>query len=292
MRVNRGPLLLIMACVLFTAEVCCLRLLGDRVSQGQIILFRAGAQIVLAVGWIAATGGTRLLRTRRLGSHLVRGLLSVVGWWLYYKSFRSLDLALATTLSFTSQIFVLVLAWPVLGEKVTGHRLGATLVGFAGIAIALNIWTAQVPPAAVYGLAGALVGAVLLLVTRALAATEQTATIMVYLASVVFLAAIPQAAFDWRPLRPDDLALLGVLAVLGTVGNALLVEAYRHAEASALAPYPYSRLLFSAVAGWFVFGEVATLSTLAGAVLIVGSIIYLLVAESRSRVDEAPQSSA
>jgi hypothetical protein len=262
-----------MACVLFTAEVSCLRLLGDRVSQGQVILFRSGAQIVLAFAWIAATGGVRLLRTRRLGSHLVRGLLSVVGWWLYYKSFRSLDLALATTLSFTSQIFVLVLAWPVLGEKVTGHRLGATLVGFAGIAIALNIWTAQVPPAAVYGLAGALVGAVLLLVTRALAATEQTATIMVYLASVVFLAAIPQAAFDWRPLRPDDLALLGVLAVLGTVGNALLVEAYRHAEASALAPYPYSRLLFSAVAGWFVFGEVATLSTLAGAVLIVGSII-------------------
>jgi hypothetical protein len=217
----------------------------------------------------------------------VRGLLSVVGWWRYYKSFRSLDLALATTLSFTSQIFLLVLAWPVLGERVTGHRLGATLVGFAGIAIALNIWTAQVPPAAVYGLAGALVGAVLLLVTRALAATEQTATIMVYLASVVFLAAIPQAAFDWRPLQPNDLALLGVLAVLGTAGNALIVEAYRHSEASALAPYPYSRLLFSAAAGWLVFDEVVTLSTLAGAVLIVGSIIYLLVAENCSRKDEA-----
>jgi drug/metabolite transporter (DMT)-like permease len=86
----------------------------------------------------------------------------------------------------------------------------------------------------------------------------------------------------WRPLAPADTALLCLVGLFGTMGTWLMIEAYKRAEASALAPFPYLRLIFAAMVGTLVFGEPVLSATVVGAVLIIASTLYLVLAERRA----------
>ena len=282
--------MMVASALMGTLEAVFLRLLGDAGSQAQVLLFRSGMQLLLvaAVGTAMTGGVVAMLKTQRLRKHLLRGSLAAVSWWCYYMNIKTLPLALATTLSFSSQLFVLLLVWPMLRERVTRPQLVSTLLGFIGVLVAAGIWNPMTLDWNVmYGLASALLGAVMILITRSLSFTERTETIMFYMALVVFLTAIPQCLFDWTPLHVRSLALLLLLALAGTLSAWLMVEAYCRAEASALAPYGYSRLVFAAALGYWFFADPIAASTVSGALLIVASNLALLlfVAHQRKRAD-------
>lgn len=281
-----APLLLVGASFFGTLETVFIRLIGEQMSLGQILLFRAGAQVVLVSLLAGAfTGnGLSVMRTKRIWGHLSRGCLASVAWWCAFMSFRTLELPLATTLSFSSQLFLLVLAWPMLGERVTPARVAATLLGLSGVLVALEMWKPSGLDWRVsYGLTSAFLGAIMILITRSLTFTERTDTIMFYLAGVVFLSAIPQAIVTWRPMEFRDMAFLAGLSLSGTLATYLFVEAYRRAEASALAPYPYSRFVFAAVLGYFIFSDPIRPATLVGAVMIALSNVLPIVLARRKK---------
>ena len=294
MRFHRSPwfpaAMMLASALMGTLEAVFLRLLGDQGSMAQVLLFRSGMQLLLvaAVG-AAMTGGVfAMLKTERLRKHLLRGSLAAVSWWCYYMNIKTLPLALATTLTFSSQLFVLLLVWPMLRERVTRPQLVSTLLGFIGVLVAAGIWNPiSLDWNVMYGLASALLGAVMILITRSLSFTERTETIMFYMALVVLLTAIPQCLFDWTPLHVRSLALLLLMALAGTLSAWLMVEAYARAEASALAPYGYSRLIFAAALGYWFFADPIAASTVSGALLIVASNLALLlfVAHRRKTAD-------
>jgi drug/metabolite transporter (DMT)-like permease len=280
---SRAALLLVGAGLMLTLEVVVLRILGDRVSYGQVLVFRSGVQLLHTLAWIAALGGFAAVYTTRPGAHLLRALLSIAAWTFYYASFRGLDMALASTLSFTAHIFVVVLAGPLLGERPSALRAVCTLVGFSGIAIASHFWDARVFDSDIaYGLAAALCGAAIIIATRSLAQTERMITMLFYIGCATFLAALPVAWLTWMPIGLEEVLLLLLLGGFGYVGMWLMIEAYSRAEATALAPYPYTRLLFASSAGFIVFSETPPLTTFIGAVLIIGATLTLTLAE-RSR---------
>lgn len=281
----RGAILLTVAAVFFTAEVVAIRLLEGRAADSQIVFARAIVQFLAVSFWIAA-GNLRLLRTRRPGLHLLRGLTSLLCWWLYYRSFQTLDLALATILTFTSSLFVVLLAGPVLGEKVGPWRWSMTVLGFAGIAVATlpNLggeYSADVPLGVAAGLGAAFAASALIFQNRILARTEPTITIMFYISAVATAGTLPAMLADPTPLTPEVLMLLALAGGFGTAGMFLTIEAYRAGEVSALAPFPYLRLVFSALAGFVLFAETPGPNTLAGAALIVVSAIVITRRDAR-----------
>lgn len=288
-----APAMVVASTIMATLEAVCVRLMADGVSQGQILLFRAGVQLLLVLlVCVLRTGGIGIaLRTRRLRQHMLRGGLAAVSWWCYFMSFKTLSLPLATTLTFSSQLFVLLLVWPMLRERVTRAQLLATLVGFVGVLIAARVFTpTTLDWHVLYGLASALMGAVMLLITRSLSFTDRTETILFYMALVVFLSAIPQSLFDWRPLDLRLGLLMGIMALTGTLGAWLMVEAYGRDQASTLAPFTYARLVFAALLGYLLFGEHVANTTLLGAALIVASSLGLwwFTRRSQARAARAP----
>src|SRR5690606_32842728 len=124
--------------------------------------------------------------------------------------------------------------------------------------------------------------AVMLVITRSLTRTEKTQTIMFYIGLLVFLAALPQSLLDWNPIAARELALLIAMGFCGTISMWLMVEAYRYAEASFLAPFSYLRLLFTAAVGALLFGEVVALETFLGAGLIIASALLIIWDPHRS----------
>lgn len=278
--------MMVASSMMTTLEAVFLRQLSNEASQAQVLLFRAGMQLVLVaiVGTFLTGSFGAVIRTSRLRVHIGRGALAAFSWWSYFMSFKALPLALATTLTFSSQLFVLLLVWPMLRERVTRPQLVTTLIGFTGVLIAAGIWNPMTLDwRVVYGLSASLVGAVMIVMTRSLSFTERNETILFYMALAVFLSAIPQCMFSWVPLHTGSLVLLLLLAFCGTLGAWLMVAAYRNAEPSAMAPYIYVRLVFAAVVGYVVFADTIAWTTVAGAALIVASNLALALYVGREK---------
>ncbi|SEA30320.1 DMT family transporter [Rubrimonas cliftonensis] len=283
----RGAVLLVAAAGMFTAEVVGFRSLGEGLSDGQIVFARAASQLI-CVAPLVLLGGWRLMATRKPGLHLARGLVSLLCWVLYYQSFRVLDLSLATTLTFSTSLFVVALAAPVLGERVGGFRWATTAVGFLGVALAAGALEARLEPGVLVGLGAAASGAVLVFLNRMLSRTEKTLAIMAWISVITTLGTAPVAALDWRPVEIETIALLLLCGALGTCGMFLTIEAYRVGEVSALAPFPYVRLVFAAAAGWLLFSETPDAQTIAGGLVIVGCALAATRRERRRGL-AAPQ---
>ncbi|MFN3938840.1 MAG: DMT family transporter [Gemmobacter sp.] len=277
----RGAILLALAAVLFTLEVALMRLAGPEVSQAQVVLARSLGQLGLSAA-ILMRSGWGLLATRRPGLHLVRGLTSLTMWWLYYLSFQMLDMGLATTLTFTTSLFVVALAAPLLGERVGAMRWIATVAGFFGVAVASGFGGGSAPLAGVaLGLLSAAGGAAIVFLNRILSRSEPTVTIMAWIGIVTTLGALPLAVLGWQPPGPRALLLLAAMGAVGACGMWLTIEAYRLGEVSALAPVPYLRLVVALLAGWVMFAEVPALTTLAGAAIIVAATLAVARHEYR-----------
>lgn len=273
-----GAALLVAAAGLFTLDVTVLRFLSPGVPFAQIIFFRSACQLVIVALWIGATRPA-LFGSTRWPRLVLRGLTSLLCWWLYYASFQRLELALASTLTFTTSLFVVAMAPFVLGERTGVWRWLTTGAGFIGVILASEITGLNIEPGVLFGLGSAFAAAILIFQNRVLARTEHTATIMFWIGLVASVGTMPMAIASWTGLAAVDALLLVTASTLATVGMLLTVEAYRFGEVSALATFPYLRILFAIGVGYFVFAEIATPRELIGVAIIV--ICGLLANEKR-----------
>ncbi len=278
-----GAFLLIAAAGVFTADVTLLRFLSPEVPFSQIIFFRSASQLIIVAIWIAVTRPV-LFRSTRWPMLIVRGVTSLICWWLYYASFSVLDIALASTLTFTTSLFVVLMAPLVLGETLGRARGMTTGLGFIGVVFASGVSSFTLESGVLFGLGSAFFAAILIFQNRVLARTEHTATIMFWIGLVASAGTLPAAVQGWTSLSMGDGMLLVSAGTLATFGMLLTVEAYRFGEVSALATFPYVRILFALAVGYFAFSEIASMRELLGAAIIV---ICGIISHKNSRPAQA-----
>lgn len=286
---HRSPLLLAVgltagAAFIVNLEAAIVKLVGAAVPLAMIVLFRSAAQLV----WVAprlVRRGSGLFRTDHLGLHILRGVLSLISWSAYYFSFRQLPMATATVLSFTAVMWTTALAGPFLGEVVRWRRWSATLAGFAGVLLVVRPGVLPVSLATIAAVGSALCGAGITLVTKRLAATESTPTIMLYIGLVTTTGALPGAIVEWPSLSAGLWLALLVMGGLGVCGMFMWITGLRMADASLLAPVTYIRLVFAVATGALLFGELPDGWTLGGSALIVASTLYITRREAQLRRD-------
>jgi drug/metabolite transporter (DMT)-like permease len=280
----RGAGLVALAALLLTVEQVILRYASGDVAVATVVLARALAQLVVAGAVIATRGlALRSLRARRPALQFFRALASLTSWWLFYFSFRVLDFAVATTLNFTTAFFVAILAGPIMGERVGRWRWAATVIGFLGVVLVVRPGAAVDPVGIAAGLGSALCGVAIIFGNRALATSDGPETTMFWVGAVATLGALPAAfAFGAVPVGAD-LALVAIATLIGAAALWLILSGFRVGEASALAPVPYSGLVYATVLGWWLFGQIPDRWTLAGCVVIALAGIALARGEARKR---------
>ncbi|MEM8729749.1 MAG: DMT family transporter [Pseudomonadota bacterium] len=283
-----GAALLTASWVFFTTEMVTVRLLSEDLSVAQIGVFRLATQIVALAPLILWTRGG-VMRTARLPTHLARAACSAGGMVLFYLAFALLPLALASTLTFLQAMFVTILAALLLGEAIGPRRIAAVIVGFVGVLIVMRPGVAPVDPGMLIAIVAALVSSLLMILTRSLSATESRMTIMLYSAILGLAFIAVPAVMTWQAMEAWHLPLLALVGVAGTTGQFLMVGAFQVAEASALAPVDYVRLIFAVGVGYVMFGEVPDPWTWAGAAVILSAVGY---ATHRARVAADPASTA
>ncbi|HWT08454.1 MAG TPA: DMT family transporter [Roseomonas sp.] len=271
------------AAVIFAAEALAIRLMTARGIPVEVQVFARSLGQLFWVAPLIAQSGLAVFRTRRPGLHLLRGSSSLLTWGFYFASFGPLDLATATVLSFTNVLFPTLLAGPVLGEKVDRWRWAGTIAGFIGVAVMLRPGTTVSGLGVALALASAVTWCGITLSSRVLAQQDRNTTIMAWVGLVTTAGSAPFAAMAWVPLGALDVAILLAVACFAPGIIWLITSAYRHGEASAMAPFQYLRLIFVAGFGWLFFREAPDGWTWAGAAVILTGAVIVTIAEARRR---------
>jgi drug/metabolite transporter (DMT)-like permease len=214
------------------------------------------------------------LRSERPGMQLMRGVALLMSSLLFITGLRFLPIAEASATGFVSPLFVTALSIFFLGESVGMRRWLATAVGLIGVLIILRPGSSAFHPAALFPLVSALAWAVTLIMTRMLSGRERAITTMTYssIAGVCILSAL--VPLVWVAPSWHDVAFGIFIGVASTAGQWIVVLAFRYADASVLAPFSYTQLLWVSILGFLVFGEVPDIWTITGAAFIVASGLY------------------
>jgi drug/metabolite transporter (DMT)-like permease len=214
------------------------------------------------------------LRTGRPGLQAMRGVALLGSSLFFISGLRFLPIAEASATGFVSPLFVTALSIVFLSESVGVRRWLATAVGLIGVLIILRPGSSSFHPAVFFPLVSALSWACMLIMTRMMSGREAAITTMTYSSIVgvgILSALVPLVwvAPSWHDI------LFGILVGLAsTVGQWIVVLAFRYADASVLAPFSYTQLLWVSILGFLIFGEVPDLWTVTGAAFIVASGLY------------------
>lgn len=257
----------------------CVKILGQDIPIGQTIFVR-GVISVLVLATIAwRTEGLHLLKTNNLRSHALRSLSGTISMFCLFAAVTMIPLADVTAISFTSPMFVTVLAMLFLGEHIHRYRWTALGVGFLGVLIMLGphlSFAASSSLGALTALAAAMFSAVAMIFLRKMSGGEHAITITFYF-SLTFMACAALTAVQGWPMPTTTQWLVIVLAGLfGVFGQLLMTYAYRYAEASTVAPLDYTNMIMSVILGYLFFGEIPSLSIWIGAPLVVGGGLIIL----------------
>ena len=281
-----GIVLKIMSVAVFVAMSTCIKAAGT-VPAGQIVFFRSFFAIFPIIAFLAFKGNlATAFTTRRPLNHVARGLVGVCAMGLTFFALIRLPLPEAITLNYAQPLLVVVFSSIFLGEAIRVYRWSAVVIGLVGVLIIswpeLTLLSSDeaLDDQEVLGVAAALVAAaisaVAMLLVRNLVQSERTATIVLWFsvtASVMSLLSLP---FGWQSLTPLQAGLLVTAGFCGGLGQILMTAAYRHAEASVVAPFEYTSMILGVVVGYLVFGDITSINTLVGGMIVVAAGLFII----------------
>ena len=275
----RGMLLLLCATILFSSMHALIRHVGEAQHPFEMAFFRNLFGIIVLAPFFMRYG-FGILRTKRLGLHAIRGGVHVGSMLLFFTAVTVAPLATVAAMSFTAPLFVTLGAVLLLGEKIPARRIGALLIGFAGVMIVLRPGAGDLELGALMALGSSVIWACALLMIKVLARTESSLTLTAYMALFLTpLSAIP-AAFVWQWPSWEELGWLALMGSVGTAGHLCLAQAFREADATTVLPLDFLRLIWASLLGFFLFGQVPELFVWIGGAVIFSSTIYLTYREA------------
>lgn len=214
------------------------------------------------------------MHSRRLGLQAMRGVALLGSSLFFISGLRYLPIAEASATGFVSPLFVTALSIVFLGERVGMRRWLATAVGLIGVLIILRPGSSAFHPAAFFPIVSALAWATTLIMTRMMSGREHALTTMAYSSIVGVCILCALVPFVWVAPSWHDILFGILIGVTSTLGQWIVVLAFRYADASVLAPFSYTQLLWVSILGFIIFGELPDIWTVTGAVFIVGSGLY------------------
>ncbi len=247
------------------------------VSSGR---YFAASLLLLPIAFLRH-GRSALPPRHRLKPHIVRTILMVMAMTLFYVSIVTIDLATAVAAFFIGPVVGSVAAVFMLGEKMTRDKLAALALGFVGAIIIARPGPAMSPGVLLALAAGVCYG--FYLVSTRLASGETTplqALVFQNVFGTILL--LPQAVLTWSAPSGFDLILLLGMGAISLICHTLTINAFRHADATTLAPLSYVELITAATLGYVWFGQTPETNVWVGAAFVASAGLLLIFTRRRA----------
>ncbi len=288
----------------------CMLTIGKAYSAypvAQLVFFRSAFALVPLMIWLLMRGDfPGALHTKRFPGHLLRSTAGIGSMFFIFAAYALLPLADATAIGYASPLIIVVLASIFLGERAPPLRWAAVCFGFLGVLVMLweHLGQGAAPDhqrsatGAIFMLMAAFLIAIAMIQTRRLTKTETTGAITFYFQATTTVASfcVLAAAAFWPDSAPGatlmqgqawvappvaDWAPLILIGLLGGVGQIFMTQGYRYADASVLATFDYSSILFAVAIGLVFFGEIPSAAVLIGAAIVISSGLTVVWQESQ-----------
>lgn len=285
----RGILLKLASIAIFSVMAACIKAARIEAPAGEAVFFRSAIALVPVLAYAAWLGRlSDAVTTSNIRGHAWRGAIGASAMGLAFGALGMLPLPEVIAIGFAAPLLATVMAVFLLGEVVRLYRWSAVVAGLVGVCI--MVWprltvireggAGAIGDTAAVGAALALGAAFLMALAqihvRWLTRSESTLAIVFYFHVSCSVASLATAPFGWVWPSPGVLGLLIAAGIAGGVAQILVTESYRHAEASIIAPFDYSSMLYGLLIGWLIFDEVPERMVLIGAVVVIAAGLMIL----------------
>jgi drug/metabolite transporter (DMT)-like permease len=269
----RGVLLVMLAVFLFSSMDTLAKHMLKREAYpiGPLIWARYAVHLAFMLALLAPRMGLELVRTRRPGLQIVRGLLLVGSTGFFYLSLSHLPLAEAAAISFVGPVLITAMSGPMLRERVTRRQWIAVALGFLGVLIIVRPGGGVFTAHAIYPLCSALMFSLYQVLTRKLAGRENPFTTLFFTALVGAAATSLPLPFTWQTPQADQIPFILGIGLLGGLGHFFLIRAVEHTSPARLAPFIYTQLVWSTLLAYLAFDEFPASGSLLGMLVIVSA---------------------
>ena len=276
-----GPALMLLGMLMFALNDAMGKWLVASYSVGQVILIRSLAALVILAPFLWRSGLQPIVKAEKPLLQAARVFFSTLEVFAFYYAVMYLPLADVMTYWLAAPIYVAAASPFLLGEKVGWRRWTAIGIGFVGVIIALNPSSAIFTAPAIISILGTIAFAFMMISGRSLRATPDKTLVFFQLMGAL-IAGVIFAPLDWRPLgAPTEIALMLLLGIVAMAAHMLVNRALKISDAATVAPLQYTLLLWAVLFGWMFFGDIPKTSMMVGAVLIVGSGLFIFFREQR-----------
>jgi drug/metabolite transporter (DMT)-like permease len=276
-RRRRSIVVMLVAVALFALRDACLKTLSERYPPFQVAALRGMASLPQVLGWSLATIGLRPLLRVRWPLHALRGVIGIAMMASFVYALKRMPLSTAYTIFFVAPLLITALSVPFLGERVGPRRWTAIAIGLLGVLVVLRpSGEGMLSLAGLAVLLAALGYAVSAITVRVLARTDSDQAMVVWLLVLMALGSGALAWPGWRPIHAGDWWLIAAIGVVGSLGQYTITYAFRHGEASLLAPLEYTALVWGVLLDASVWGVRPDSATGTGAGIIIASGLYLI----------------
>lgn len=280
------------AALFFSGLSALIRRLGQEMHPFEVAFFRNLFGFLFMVPWLWRIG-FGILRTKRLGTYTWRSLLSLASMLAWFSALPIMPFEQAVALSFTAPLFATVGAALILKETVRARRWSATIVGFLGVLLIVRPGFGDgLGLGATLAILSSMISAGLTLIVKDLSRTEPSDAVVTYMVLLLTPMSLIPAAFVWQWPPLEQWPLLVAMGALGSMGHMCLMRSFALADASAVMPYDYTRMLFATLIGYLAFAEVPDIWTWVGAGIIASAAIYIARRETLMKQTAATTAAA
>ncbi|MBF0418677.1 MAG: DMT family transporter [Magnetococcales bacterium] len=242
----------------------------------QLVFLRSFFGLLWVTPFLLRKGSRFTLSSGHVGMHLLRTMAGILAMGSAFYAYSTLPLALVISISFSTPLWMIGLAWFFLQERPGWSAILATLVGFAGVLLMCRAeWTAF-DAGWVAALSSPFFEALVLVLLKRMTETEPILTIIATYGILASLFWLPVAVWVWHPMSDENLFWMVVVAGIASLSQAATVNAYAMAPATVVTPLYYVRLIFIVTIGYLFFQEVPTWTTCLGAVTVIGSNLFII----------------
>jgi drug/metabolite transporter (DMT)-like permease len=269
----KGIALVLTACALFACMDTAGKYLMTKFDVPFVAAVRYGLNLVLLLALVGPRQGRALWQTSRLGLVLLRGSSLACATFFAGLALQRLPVGEAVAIFYLQGFGVLLAAGYFLKERVTWLGWICAAAGFAGVLLIVRPGGALAPLGVIFALICSAISIIYILLSRVLAATEHTSTLLFHVAVagvILFGLLLP---FHKTPasLEPVDVALLAFMGVASLAGHYVLTAAYRFAPASLLTPFNYTHIAFAVMLSWLVYSHIPDALSFIGMAMIAAS---------------------
>ena len=263
---------LTISALLFSVMGICIRYASHSVDNYTIVFFRNVVGLILFLPFIFKQG-TGFVKTEKLWMHTWRSIVGLAAMYGFFYAIAHLKLSNAMVFTYSSPIFIPVIAWLFLKEKITIAMICAAVLGFIGVFCVAKPDQGLLNRISVIGIASSLLASMAFVTVRALTQTEPPERIVFYFCLIGSALSVIPMFWVWRPYHLQELLFLIGAGILANVSQIFMSHAYRLAPAGQIAPVNYMAIIFAGVWGFLLWNEVPDLYSVIGFCIILLAIL-------------------